>query len=138
MDTLTPKARSERMSRIRARHTKPELSVRSLVHRMGYRFRLHGAALPGKPDLVFPSRQKVIFVHGCFWHRHTGCALARMPKSRLDFWKPKLDANKRRDGLNRQRLTALGWRSLVIWECQVQSSAKLEYRIKTFLTKGKQ
>lgn len=133
MDTLTPEARSERMSRIRGRNTKPELLVRRLVHRLGYRFRLHRADLPGKPDLVFTSRRKIIFVHGCFWHRHTGCALARMPKSRLDFWKPKLEANKKRDVRSRRQLTALGWQSLVIWECEAKDNDKLERRIKAFL-----
>src|SRR5262245_43851646 len=110
MDTLTPEARSERMSRIRGIDTKPELLVRRLVHPLGYRVRLPRADLPGKPDLTFSALRKIIFVHGCFWHRHTGCALARMPKSRLDFWAPKLSANKKRDIRNRKRLTALGWR----------------------------
>jgi|SRR5271156_3514526 DNA mismatch endonuclease (patch repair protein) len=90
MDTLSRTERSERMALIRGRDTKPELAVRRLLHRSGFRYRLHRATLPGKPDLVFPSRHKVIFVHGCFWHRHPGCALARLPKSRLEFWLPKL------------------------------------------------
>ena len=91
-DTLSPKERSERMSRIRGKDTKPELTVRRLVHGMGFRYRLHGKRLPGKPDMVFSARRKVIFVHGCFWHRHPdpGCPLARLPKSKLDFWRTKL------------------------------------------------
>ena len=97
MDTLSRKERSQRMSLIRNRDTKPELLVRRLIHGCGFRYRLHRADLPGKPDLVFPSRKKVIFVHGCFWHRHPACGLARLPKSRLSFWVPKLKGNRRRD-----------------------------------------
>jgi len=100
MDTLTPAERSTRMALVRAKDTKPELLVRRLVHGMGYRYRLHRRDLPGKPDLVFPSRGKVIFVHGCFWHRHARCALARLPKSRGDFWLPKLTANAQCDSRN--------------------------------------
>jgi DNA mismatch endonuclease (patch repair protein) len=92
MDTLTPAGRSERMSRVRSKDTKPEMIVRSLVHRMGYRYRLHDRSLPGNPDWVFPSRGKIIFVHGCLWHRHgKRCEFTRWPKSRLDFWRPKND-----------------------------------------------
>ncbi len=108
MDTLSPAQRSERMSRVKSRDTKPELAVRRLVHSMGYRYRLHGK-LPGRPDLVFAARRKVIFVHGCFWHRHSGCPNCRLPKSRLAFWKPKLEANKKRDRKNQQSLRRLGW-----------------------------
>ena len=94
-DTLTPEQRSERMRRVRSKDTKPEILVRQIVHRLGFRFRLHRRDLPGIPDLVFPQRRKVIFVHGCFWHRHQdqSCPLARLPKSRLEFWRPKLEAN---------------------------------------------
>ena len=101
MDTLTPEQRSERMSRVRNKDTKPEMRVRRLVHSLGYRYRLHASHLPGRPDLVFKSRSKVIFVHGCFWHRHEGCPLCRMPKSRLRFWKQKLNANSQSE-LNNQ------------------------------------
>ncbi|HBI46414.1 MAG TPA: very short patch repair endonuclease, partial [Planctomycetales bacterium] len=97
MDSLSPEERSERMSRVRNKDTKPELVVRRLVHSLGYRYRLHSGRLPGRPDIVFAGRKKVVFVHGCFWHRHRGCALCRMPKSRLDFWAPKLEGNRRRD-----------------------------------------
>ena len=135
MDTLTPAERSERMSRVRDKGSRAERLVRSLVHRLGYRFRLHRAGLPGKPDLVFPSRRKVIFVHGCFWHRHPdpACALARLPKSRQEFWVPKLEGNRRRDLRVEDELNSLGWRSLVIWECQLRDSTFLENEIRTFL-----
>jgi DNA mismatch endonuclease (patch repair protein) len=96
MDTLSPEDRRERMSRVRAADTKPELAVRRLVHGLGYRYRLHSRSLPGHPDLVFGKRRKVIFVHGCFWHRHQGCPLCRMPKTKLEFWRPKLEGNKDR------------------------------------------
>lgn len=133
MDSLTPAERSERMSRIKGKNTKPELMVRSLVHRMGYRYRLHRKGLPGRPDLVFAKRRKVIFVHGCFWHRHEGCRLARLPKSRLDFWRPKLEANAKRDKEVELRLAELGWKVLTIWECEVKEEAALASRIKAFL-----
>lgn len=134
-DTLTPAERSERMSRVRGRDTKPEMIVRRLVHGMGYRYRLHVAGLPGRPDLVFRPRRKVIFVHGCFWHRHpdAACKLARLPKSRLDFWQAKLEGNRARDLTNQARLTAEGWRVLVIWECEIANKEKLAKRIASFL-----
>lgn len=120
-DTLDPKSRSERMSRIRSKDSKPELEVRRLVHGMGFRYRLHRKDVPGKPDIVFGSRKKVIFVHGCFWHRHndSACKLSRLPKSRLDFWLPKLERNAVRDAENSARLEALGWDEMIVWECQV-------------------
>lgn len=135
MDTLTPKQRSERMSRVRGADTKPEMAVRSLVHSMGYRYRLHTTTIPGKPDLAFASRKKVIFVHGCFWHRHDaqGCKLARLPKSRLDFWLPKLDANVARDAKIRARLGESGWDVLTLWECEVRDVEALRKTIKGFL-----
>ena len=135
MDTLTAFERSERMSRVKPTGSGAELAVRSLVHRLGYRFRLHGKDLPGKPDLVFASRRKVIFVHGCFWHRHPdpNCRLARLPKSRQDFWIPKLDGNRERDMRIERELTALGWQSLAIWECRIRDRPFLENEIRTFL-----
>lgn len=133
VDTLTPAERSLRMSLVRCKDTKPEMAVRRLVHGMGYRYRLHDRRLPGTPDLVFPARRKVIFIHGCFWHRH-GCALGdRMPKSRLDFWKPKLDANRGRDARNLRALCRLGWDVLVLWECQLADHRKLAKRLRMFL-----
>jgi DNA mismatch endonuclease (patch repair protein) len=134
MDTLSPEERSERMSRVRGKDTKPELSVRHLVYSLGYRYRLHSPKLPGKPDLVFASRGKVIFVHGCFWHRHDkGCSLTRLPKSKLDFWKPKLEGNKERDRKNQMKLKQLGWDYLIVWECELTRMEKLSKKIKKFL-----
>lgn len=121
------------MGRVRSRDTKLEMAVRRMVHAMGYRYRLHAKDLPGKPDLVFRSRGKVVFIHGCFWHRHTDCALARLPKSRLDFWLPKLDANRQRDLKNEHALREAGWDVLTIWECELSDMAQLKTRIRGFL-----
>jgi DNA mismatch endonuclease (patch repair protein) len=135
MDTLTRIQRSLRMALIRSKHTKPELVVRKLIHSMGYRYRLHGGKLPGRPDLVFPSRRAVIFVHGCFFHRHLDpkCRLARLPKSRLDFWLPKLEGNRVRDERNVRALIELGWRPLIVWECELTDRLHLQARIRDFL-----
>lgn len=134
MDSLSPHERSERMSRVRGKDTKPEMVVRRLVHSLGYRYRLHSRKLPGQPDLVFAGRKKVIFVHGCFWHRHDeSCPLTRWPKSRLDFWKPKLEQNRVRDLGNQQKLTEMSWKYLVVWECQVKDVETLKGRIQNFL-----
>ena len=130
MDTLTPEQRSAVMSRIRGKDTGPEMAVRRLVHGMGYRYRLHRRSLPGAPDLVFPARQKVIFVHGCFWHKHAKCF--RLPKSRIDYWGPKLEANRKRDIRSRRKLRSMGWEVLVIWECEIQRDVLAE-RIAEFL-----
>lgn len=134
-DTLSPSARSERMSRVRAQDTKPEMLVRRIVYAMGYRYRLHDKRLPGKPDLVFRSRRKIIFVHGCFWHRHADrdCRLARLPKSRLDFWLPKLERNAHRDVENRVALEKDGWRILELWECQVKDVERIRNEVREFL-----
>ena len=123
------------MSKIKGKDTKPELLVRRLTHRLGYRYRLHRKSLPGRPDLVFGPRRKVIFVHGCFWHRHedSDCKLARLPKSRLDFWLPKLEANKERDERNIFELRKLGWDVLVIWECQTRNEDEMERLVTQFL-----
>ncbi|WND78028.1 very short patch repair endonuclease [Thalassospiraceae bacterium LMO-SO8] len=123
------------MSRVRGRDTKPEMTVRRMVHGMGYRYRLHGKGLPGKPDLVFRPKRKVMFVHGCFWHRHPDpeCPLARMPKSRLDFWKPKLDGNRERDIRTQRKLEDQGWNVMVVWECQLRDREALGARIREFL-----
>lgn len=135
-DSLTKDERSERMSRIRGKNMKPELLVRRLTHGMGFRYRLHDKALPGHPDMVFRSRRKVIFVHGCFWHRHENCRLARLPKSRLDFWLPKLEGNKRRDERVLRQLEEQNWRVLVIWECELSDLKALSNRIEKFLKKS--
>ena len=133
MDTVTRERRSEIMSRIRGRGTRPEMAVRRLVHGLGYRYRLHGKHLPGRPDLVFARRKMVIFVHGCFWHRHPGCRLARTPKSRVDFWRAKLDGNRERDLLTQRELRDLGWRLLVVWECELNNLDSVAERITDFL-----
>ncbi|WCM28371.1 DNA mismatch endonuclease Vsr [Sphingomonas sp. QA11] len=135
MDSLSPIQRSERMSRVRSRDTKPEMLVRRVTHRLGYRYRLHKAGLPGKPDLVFAGRRKVIFVHGCFWHRHPDpeCKLARLPKSRHDFWIPKLEGNRARDERVARELMEQGWGVLEIWECQCKKREQLENAIREFL-----
>jgi DNA mismatch endonuclease (patch repair protein) len=135
MDTLTPAERSARMARVKGKGSSAEMTVRRLVHRMGYRYRLHGAKLPGRPDLVFPGRKKAIFVHGCFWHRHPDpdCKLARLPKSRQDFWIPKLEGNRARDLRQLEELEALGWSALILWECELKNEASLENEIRTFL-----
>lgn len=135
-DTLTRVQRSERMAGIHSRDTKPEMMVRRLVHGMGFRYRLHARSLPGKPDLVFVGRKKVIFVHGCFWHRHGSkkCKLARLPKSRLEFWRPKLEKNRDRDRHTKMELSRLGWEVLTIWECELKDIASLSARVRSFLT----
>ncbi|HAD08299.1 MAG TPA: very short patch repair endonuclease [Porticoccaceae bacterium] len=134
-DTLTPRERSKRMSLIRGSDSAPEMKLRRLVHGMGYRYRLHVKELPGKPDMVFPSRHAVIFMHGCFWHRHKACKLARLPKSRLDFWQPKLEENRKRDLRNQERLKKMGWRMLVVWECQIVDTQRVSNIVKEFLEK---
>jgi len=118
MDTLTKQRRSWNMSRIKGSNTGPERVVRSILHRMGYRFRLHRKDLPGKPDITLPKHKTVIFVHGCFWHRHKGCKDATLPKTRPSFWRNKLEGNAVRDRLKERALRKAGWRVLVIWECR--------------------
>jgi len=117
-DIMTEHERSQRMGMIRSKNTKPEMRVRRLVHSMGYRYRLHSRKLPGKPDMVFASRRKVIFVHGCFWHMHEGCRINKPPKSRLEYWMSKLHGNVERDKLHRDKLRELGWDVLVLWKCE--------------------
>lgn len=134
-DPLTPIERSKRMSLVRSKNTKPELRVRKLVHSLGYRYRLHARDLPGHPDLVFRGRRKVIFVHGCFWHRHN-CPLGnRLPKSRVEFWQAKLEGNRKRDRRNQRKLRKAGWSVMVIWECQTlpPNIERLTSRIERFL-----
>jgi len=125
--------RSANMRAIRSKGMRPELAVRSLVHKMGYRYRLHKKDLPGRPDLVFPSRRKVIFVHGCFWHAHKHCKAAHLPKSNLEYWGPKLERNRTRDRENIEGLNAGGWESMVVWECEVKTQDELEKRLLDFL-----
>ena len=124
--------RSENMRRIKSRDTTPEMLVRRLVHSLGYRYRLHRANLPGKPDLAFIGPRKVIFVHGCFWHAH-GCKRSHAPKSNTGYWSPKLERNKTRDAAHAAALKALGWKRLVIWECKLTRLAMVSERVKRFL-----
>jgi DNA mismatch endonuclease, patch repair protein len=133
MDNLSKQERSNIMARVRSKDTKPELFLRSLVFALGYRYRLHSRRLPGCPDLVFTSRRSVIFVHGCFWHRHSKCALARMPKSRKEFWESKLTANRLRDRRNVRLLAKEGWRVLTVWECELGDPDELRERVRRFL-----
>ncbi len=135
MDQFTARERSAIMQAIRSKDTKPERMVRSLIHRLGYRYRLHVRKLPGSPDLVFPTRRKVVFVHGCFWHRHH-CRKGRStPKTRARFWKEKLESNKDRDATHRRKLRRLGWSVLTVWECQTvpKKAGRLTQRIRRFL-----
>ena len=134
-DTVAPKRRSEIMSNIRAKGMKPEMLVRRLTHSMGYRYRLHRKDLPGKPDLVFPTRRKVVFVHGCFWHQHASaaCKIARVPQSNRDYWLPKLQRNAARDAEHRAKLDELGWEALTLWECEVEGAKCIRERIRQFL-----
>ncbi len=133
MDSLTPEKRSWNMSRIKNRDTKPELIVRSLLHRKGYRFRLHRKDLPGRPDIILPRFKTVIFVHGCFWHRHEGCRYAYNPKSRVDFWQKKFSRNVTRDQEVQNALLDLGWKVYVIWECETKKPHLLEKIIERIL-----
>lgn len=124
------------MARIRGQDTGPELTVRRLLHAMGYRFRLHRRDLPGRPDIVLPGRRKAILVHGCFWHQHPGCRFARMPATRRDFWEAKLAGNCARDARNVAALRRAGWSVSVVWECQTRHTGTLEARLRRFLATG--
>jgi DNA mismatch endonuclease (patch repair protein) len=138
MDTLSSQERSERMSRVRSKDSAPELKLRRLIHGLGFRYRLHVKELPGQPDLVFPSRRAVIFMHGCFWHRHEACKLARLPKSKLDFWGEKLEANRQRDIVHQERLFQLGWRVLVVWECELNDAGQVSEIVSNFLNERRE
>jgi DNA mismatch endonuclease (patch repair protein) len=134
-DMFTPERRSDLMRRIGPRNSAPEMAVRRLVHSLGARFRLHRSELPGKPDLVLPARRVAIFVHGCFWHGH-GCrrgSRTRRPKSNTDYWNRKLDRNVARDKRNLRRIRALGWKAVVLWECETADLARLERKLRRVL-----
>jgi DNA mismatch endonuclease (patch repair protein) len=131
-DNRSSESRSALMSRIRGKDTAPEVAVRRVLHSLGYRFRLHRRDLPGTPDIVFPSRRKVIFVNGCFWHAH-GCRIGRPPKSRPEFWLPKLEKNRLKDKRNLQALRRTGWGAKTVWQCQMGHSDELERRLISFL-----
>lgn len=137
VDRISKTKRSANMKAIKSKDMKPEITVRRLVHGLGYRYRLHRHDLPGRPDLVFPSRKKIIFVHGCFWHQHSDprCPLVRKPKSRLDYWLPKLDRTVARDKQHTDTLRTEGWEVLTVWECEIirsQASA-LSHKLCVFL-----
>lgn len=136
MDRLSPERRSENMRRIKSKGMKPEMTVRRLVHGMGYRFRLHRKDLPGKPDLVFSGRHKVIFVHGCFWHQHPDptCRIAHAPSSNSNYWEPKLARNAARDIKTEELLHAQGWSVMTIWECELKAPDAVAARVETFLS----
>lgn len=133
MDHLNREKRSQNMAAIHSENTSPEIAVRRIVHSLGYRYRLHVPNLPGKPDLVFPSRKKILFVHGCFWHCHNRCKRAAIPKTRTAFWREKLTANADRDRRKRHELRAMGWKVLTVWQCQLRSPKQLTEQIDAFL-----
>jgi DNA mismatch endonuclease, patch repair protein len=133
MDTLSRLERSERMRRVKGRDTKPELKLRKLVWGLGYRYRKHRKDVPGQPDLAFVSRKRVIFLHGCFWHRHDCRSGQRLPKSRVKFWSEKFGRNAERDAIVAKSLRLAGWKSLVVWECELRRPRSVERRIRRFL-----
>lgn len=131
-DNRSPESRSALMSRIGGKNTAPEIAVRRFLHALGYRFRLHRRDLPGTPDIVFPSRRKIIFVNGCFWHAH-GCRIGRPPKSRPEFWLPKLERNRSKDRRDRRALRRQEWAVMTVWQCQTRSPELLKTRLASFL-----
>ena len=134
-DHVTKERRSFIMSQVGTKDTGPEMIVRRALHSFGYRYRLHRRDLPGTPDLVFPSRRKVVFIHGCFWHAH-GCRWGQLPKSRPDYWKPKLETNRERDKRNIESLAAKGWKALAVWQCELKRPDEALDRIIDFLKDG--
>lgn len=124
IDVVDGPTRSRMMAGIRGRDTQPEMALRSGLHRLGLRFRLHARGLPGRPDMVLPRHRAVVFVHGCFWHRHKGCRLTTTPRTRAEFWAAKFDANMERDARNTRMLIAAGWRVAIVWECALRSSRR--------------
>lgn len=132
-DVFSPEKRSRIMSRVKGRNTKPEILVRSLVHGMGYRFRINVRRLPGNPDIVLPRHRKVIFVHGCFWHGHKDCPRSKRPAANVDFWNRKLDLNMERDKRFESELKSLGWKILVVWQCETRKPENLISRLEEFL-----
>jgi DNA mismatch endonuclease (patch repair protein) len=132
-DIVDQATRSRMMSRIRNRDTAPEMAVRRELYRLGIRYRLHNSQLPGRPDIVIGQQRTVIFVHGCYWHRHPGCRLAYTPKSNVEFWLTKLEGNARRDTENQARLAELGWRVIVIWECEIRNLTALQEQLAKLL-----
>nr|NJM04131.1 DNA mismatch endonuclease Vsr [Desulfobacula sp.] len=133
MDVFSKEKRSRIMSRIGGKDTKPELLVRSLLHSMGYRFRIQRKDLPGNPDIILPKYKKVIFVHGCFWHGHAGCSRSKRPDTNMEFWNKKIDGNMERDKYNIQRLEDSGWMTLTLWTCEIKDQEALKNRLLSFL-----
>jgi DNA mismatch endonuclease, patch repair protein len=133
MDTISPTERSALMSRIRSENTRPEMAVRSILHRLGYRFRIHRKDLPGRPDIVLPRHRKIVLVQGCFWHGHT-CRFASTPKSNTGYWSVKIEANRARDARNKKALAEQGWAVLELWECEIRQLKGLEDRLQAFMT----
>jgi DNA mismatch endonuclease (patch repair protein) len=133
MDTVNPTQRSAIMRRVQSKNTTPEILVRRLIYRMGYRYRLHRSDLPGKPDLVFASRRKVIFVHGCFWHGHSGCRRARIPATNREYWIEKISKNALRDKSQLLTLRNEGWDALIVWECELRETGPLQEKLREFL-----
>jgi len=133
IDVFSSEKRSRIMSRIRSYDTEPELKMRSIVHRMGYRFRIHQDKLPGNPDIVLAKHKKAIFIHGCFWHGHKGCPRSKRPTSNISFWQDKLDKNQERDKRVQKELRHLGWKYLVIWQCEIKKTERLKKKIESFL-----
>ncbi len=133
MAPIAPEARSRVMRSIRKTNTRPERTVRQAIWRMGFRYRLHAKDLPGSPDIVFRGREKAIFVHGCFWHQHNNCRLAKLPSARPEYWLPKLARNQQRDKAALSALATLGWKTLVVWECELADEGELSRRLSKFL-----
>lgn len=136
VDTRTPDQRRRIMQSVKTENTGPEWKVRRLLHGLRYRYRLHPKNLPGRPDIVFPSRKAAIFVNGCFWHGH-GCSKGKLPKSRLEYWRPKVRANRRRDVAKASELRALGWRTLTVWQCEIRDGSKLTPKLIKFIDRPK-
>ncbi|PAW77038.1 MAG: very short patch repair endonuclease [Verrucomicrobia bacterium Tous-C9LFEB] len=136
MDRLTPEKRSWLMRQVKGRDTTPELMVRRIAFNLGFRYRLNDSKLPGKPDLVFARLQKIIFVHGCFWHGHNGCRYGKLPKSKIDFWKKKITVNQKRDRKVLRQLKTMKWTTLVVWQCELKQPKKLVRKIHDFLKKS--
>ena len=137
MDIVTREQRSRMMSGIRGKNTKPELLLRSALHALGFRFRIQRKDLPGKPDIVLPKYKTIIFVHGCFWHRHPGCKYAYTPKSNVEFWTNKLEGNVTRDRLTEKALEEMGWRVLIVWECEIKTLLENTSRLREMITQEK-
>ena len=132
-DSVSQAKRTEIMSSVKQRHTKPEIVVRKILHRHRFRFRLHNKKLPGTPDIILPKHKAVIFVHGCFWHQHEGCRKSRRPTSNVEFWNEKLDKNVARDSRKESELKKLGWKVLTIWDCEIKDEDLLIEKIKKFV-----